>query len=229
MSRAVMLEKIRRCCSRARRVRQPLLLPEFPVYEDRVDTFRQELKRVGGDFFEARREDQLEAALSVVLRRAGATAIYWESEEIFQKHGIPYRLRNPEAFAQGDLVHSSHFGGRVKMPIILNAKRYERENLATVTLSASSALCGIAETASVLQPVGIGKGRLFCALPPAHLVFLSEKDLLNNHAECFTSIRLGQKGSALTLVTGPSRTADIEKTLVVGVHGPGHWSVILTG
>ena len=229
MSRAVVLERIRRGCRRARRVRQPLSLPEFPVYEDPVDRFRQELEKVGGDFFEARREGQLEAALSVVLRRAGATDIYWESEEIFQKHAIPYRLRNPEAFVRGDLVYSSHFGGRVKMPIILNAKRYERESLATVALSASSALCGIAETASVLQPVGTGKGRLFCVLPPAHLVFLSEKDLLINHAECFVSIRFGQKGSALTLVTGPSRTADIEKTLVVGVHGPRHWFVILTG
>ena len=73
-----------------------------------------------------------------------------------------------------------------------------------------------------------GVGRLLSVLPASHLVLLSERDILMNGKELFDRLRLGEEGSALTLVTGPSRTADIEKTLVVGVHGPKKLFVMLT-
>ena len=232
MSRSVLLEKIRRACRLAAPSASPPALPsqlpDFPRWEDSVATFSQELEKVGGVFLDARKEGQLAVALSTILEQTGSTEIYWEDRETFQKHGLPYSLRDPEAFAQGHLVYSFHFGGNIKFPLILNSKLRERKNLARLTLSISSALYGIAETGSVVHQVATGKGRLLSVLPRAHGVLLSEQNLLSNQKELFSNFRFQEGGSALTIITGPSRTADIEKTLVLGVHGPQYWYVILT-
>ena len=233
MSRSVLLEKIRHACKLGAPSASPLAplpsqLPDFPRWEDPVATFSQELEKAGGVFLDARKEGQLAVALSTMLEQTGSTEIYWEDREIFEKHDLPYSLRDPEAFEQGHLVYSFHFGGSIKFPLILNSKSREGENLARVTLSASSALYGIAETGSVVHEVAAGRGRLLSVLPRAHVMLLSEQDLLSNQKELFSKLRLQEEGSAVTIITGPSRTADIEKTLILGVHGPQYWYVILT-
>ncbi len=228
MSRATVLEKIRRACAAGTASELPDELPEFPSYEDAVSKFRDELEAAGGVFFDGRSSDELSRILSQILEKTGATEIYWECEEVFQKNDVPYRLRDPEAFRRQHLVFSYHFKGRVEFPLILNFKPYDRATLAAVPVSVSTAIFGIAETGTIVHSVTPGTGRLLSVLPEAHVVFLSEKDLLMNSVEFFGRTELGELGSALTLVTGPSRTADIEKILVKGVHGPRQWYVVLT-
>jgi len=116
----------------------------------------------------------------------------------------------------------------VKLPLTIRVKQRQRLELARISLSASSARFGVAETGTIVHAVRSGVGRLLSVLPPSHLVLLSEGDLLMNQKELFSHLRLGEEGSALTLVTGPSRTADIEKTLVMGAHGPKQLFVMLT-
>ncbi len=228
MSRAVLLERIRLACAAGTASELPDELPEFPSYEDAASKFRDELDAVGGVFFDGRSADELPQILSQILEKTGATEIYWECEEVFQKNGVPYRLRDPEAFSHQHLVFSYHFQGRVEFPLVLNFKPYDRATLGAVPISVSNATFGIAETGTIVHSVTPGTGRLLSVLPEAHVVFLSEKDLLMNSVEFFGRNELGKLGSALTLVTGPSRTADIEKTLVRGVHGPREWYVVLT-
>ena len=228
MSRAVVLEKIRLACAASTTAGLPEALPEFPVYEDAASKFHDELKATGGVFFDGRSSDELPRILSQILEKTGATEFYWESNEVFQKNDIPYRLRDPEAFRRQHLVFSHHFQGRVEFPLVLNFKPYDRATLAAVPVSVSNASFGIAETGTIVHSVAPGTGRLLSVLPEAHVVFLSEKDLLMNSVEFLDRMQLGELGSALTLVTGPSRTADIEKTLVLGVHGPRQWHVVLT-
>ena len=228
MSRSVMLRRIRSACARAESKALPAELPDFPTYDDPVDQFRQALERVDGHFWDGRCRERLTEALAGLLEQTQAQEIYWEQEAIFRKHDLPYRLRNPQAFADGLLVYSLHFQGRVQLPLVLHSKPYERETLAAMELSASSAAFGLAETGTVGQQVQAGTGRLLSVLPPQHVMLLSEQDLLANHHDFFQQAQLGETGSLLSFITGPSRTADIEKTLVVGVHGPQRWDVILT-
>ena len=60
-------------------------------------------------------------------------------------------------------------------------------------------------------------------LPPAHLVLARRDQIVPDLASAMTLLRQRYDGhwpSALSVITGPSRTADIEKILVFGAHGP---------
>jgi hypothetical protein len=227
VSRPKVLQKVRAACA-TRSVPLPDGFPEAPTYQDRVGVFRRELEAVGGVFLDSRERDPA-SVLSQVLKQTGHTEIYWEEEKIFTKHGLPYRLRLPESFSTPNLVFSHHFRGRVRPPITLAARTIELDRLAAIPISVSSASYVIAETGSIVQMVGPGRGRLLNVLPETHVVFLAETDLLSNSDQLLQRVRPGEEGSALTLVTGPSRTADIGKVLVKGMHGPRRWFVILTG
>ncbi|MFQ5740531.1 MAG: lactate utilization protein C [Acidobacteriota bacterium] len=229
MSRSRVLEKLRRIARQTGTVPElPSALPEFPRYDDPLRQFQREVEGVGGVFLEGRGEEELRSSLAEVLTASRTERIFWEDQPLFEKHRIPHRLRDPLAFKEGHLVFSDHFRGKVQFPCILSSKPYRRRHLASIRLSASSAACGLAETGTVVHETGPGKGRLLSILPPSHLVLLSRQDLLMHSLEFFQSVEPGKRASLLTMVTGPSRTADIEKTLTVGVHGPRQWFVILT-
>lgn len=227
MSRRSLLERIHQATAGTRIPELPRTLPHFPVYPDPVSQFRSALEQVGGVFLEGGTEEALARSLQSVLEQTGGKEIYWESPALFEKHGISTELRNPHAWTEGSLVYSVHLRSEVHFPLLLRAKPRERSILDQMAISATSAIFGIAETGSVAHETGAG-GRLLPMLAPAHICFLSRRDLLMNHAQFFERVRLGQDSSLLTLVTGPSRTADIEKTLIVGVHGPKQFFVIVT-
>jgi L-lactate dehydrogenase complex protein LldG len=66
------------------------------------------------------------------------------------------------------------------------------------------------------------EARLISLLPPAHIAVFAQSKILSGLDELLTLIpRPADRTSALVLITGPSRTADIEQILVRGVHGPG--------
>ena len=169
-------------------------MPEFPHYSDPVEKFRQELERVGGVFLDGRRSEKLAGALGLVLKESDSTEIYWEGEELFQKHGISFTLREPEAFARGSLLYSFHFRHQVRFPIILNSKPAERSHLARISLSASGARFGVAETGTVVHEVKAGRGRLLSLLPPAHSdVFVGTRSVDEpGHAVSFHASRTGE-------------------------------------
>ncbi len=91
----------------------------------------------------------------------------------------------------------------------------------------SQALYGLAETGSVVLAASPEEPRARSLLPAVHVSLLAEDRILPGLAELFEALG-GELPSALAIVTGPSRSADIEQKLVVGVHGPGEVHVVLT-
>ncbi len=90
----------------------------------------------------------------------------------------------------------------------------------------SSADAALAETGTVVISSGPGRSRLATLLPPVHIA-LVPTTCLTTDIFTWTAARQGALPSALTLITGPSKTADIEQTLAIGVHGPKRFMVIL--
>ncbi len=91
----------------------------------------------------------------------------------------------------------------------------------------SRALYGLADTGSVVLAASPEEPRANSLLPAVHVSLLAEDRILPGLAELFEAVG-GDLPSALAIVTGPSRSADIEQKLVVGVHGPGEVHVVLT-
>jgi L-lactate dehydrogenase complex protein LldG len=106
-----------------------------------------------------------------------------------------------------------------------------RERLAElddIVVGVTGAVAGLADTGSVALVSGPGRGRIASLLPPLHIAMLRVSQLHASYAAFLASHpRIEDVGSNLVLITGPSRTADIEMTLTRGVHGPGEVHVVL--
>ena len=95
-----------------------------------------------------------------------------------------------------------------------------------VRAGVTGALVGIADTGSLLLVSGAGQTLTASLLPEIHIAILKTSRLVPTLAD---ALRLPEvrTASAGVIVTGPSRTADIEMTLTIGVHGPGELHVFL--
>jgi L-lactate dehydrogenase complex protein LldG len=78
---------------------------------------------------------------------------------------------------------------------------------------------GIADTGTLAQNAEAAEQRLASTLPWTHIMLLGTGNIVADLPEFMTKMH-PSKSNYLTLITGPSKTADIERVLAVGVHGP---------
>ena len=90
----------------------------------------------------------------------------------------------------------------------------------------SRASYGLADTGSVVLESGPDEPRARHLLPEVHVSLLAESRIVAGLEELFVAVGTALP-SGLAIVTGPSRSADIEQRLVVGVHGPREVHVVL--
>jgi len=112
-----------------------------------------------------------------------------------------------------------------------------RRRLAESNMGITGADYAIAETGSVIVLPRKGLSRLVSVVPPVHVAIVRPQDILGTLDDLFALRRLefhrsgangnADMGSYLNFITGPSRTADIEQTIVVGVHGPREVHMVL--
>lgn len=103
-----------------------------------------------------------------------------------------------------------------------------RDEQAQAEIGVTGCHGAIAETGSLAVLSGRGCSRTVSLLPPVHVAVVRAADLLFSMGEFFARHSERIAGAAgCTFITGPSRTADIELTLTLGVHGPGRVIVIV--
>jgi L-lactate dehydrogenase complex protein LldG len=108
----------------------------------------------------------------------------------------------------------------------------DREELralcATCNYGISSADYGLSDTGSLVMISSREEARLVSLLPPAHIAVVPASKLLTGLDELYSILPWpAEQTSSMVLITGPSRTADIEQILVRGVHGPGEIHVVV--
>ncbi len=92
----------------------------------------------------------------------------------------------------------------------------------------SRASYALADTGSVVLAASPEEPRAASLLPDVHMTLVAEEVILAGLEELFAVVG-DDLPSSLAIVTGPSRSADIEQLLTVGVHGPGEVHVVIQG
>jgi L-lactate dehydrogenase complex protein LldG len=98
---------------------------------------------------------------------------------------------------------------------------------AAATVTVEEVFGAIAETGTLVCSSEGGRA-VQAGLLPAHHVAIVRRDRIFDTLDDFFAAVSGAPPTNLTLVTGPSRTADIELTLAIGVHGPEKLDILVT-
>jgi L-lactate dehydrogenase complex protein LldG len=107
-----------------------------------------------------------------------------------------------------------------------------REALFGADLGISGVDCLVAETGTVVFESRRTEPRSLSLLPPVHIAVAERGQLIPDLFDLFESKLAGDQGrlpACVSLITGPSKTGDIEMRLVTGVHGPAAVHVVLIG
>ena len=104
-----------------------------------------------------------------------------------------------------------------------------RSDLFACDLGITAAQWAIAETGTLVLESERERNRLASLVPPVHIAIIQAGRIRRTMSEVLKLISDSEAGlsRAITFITGPSRTSDIELTLAIGVHGPGKLYVIV--
>jgi L-lactate dehydrogenase complex protein LldG len=108
---------------------------------------------------------------------------------------------------------------------------FDKDALEACDAGLTTCECLVAQTGSILVSSQSG-GRALSILPHAHVVIATVAQVVPILADALALARerhAGRLPSMLSFITGPSRTGDIERILVLGAHGPKELLVILVG
>ncbi len=181
----------------ARSNRSPMKSTISHDFQSLFDAFSSELRSLGGDAVALEREADI---LEFVLEKTGSTDNVFVYDGISRDYGTTVR----KIGEQRAIKISTEFDG-------------SRHSASLFDAAISSCAACIAETGTVVIE---NSPRLPAALAPKLFVFADPGKLIPSLDDFFAAEYRDFVGSNLFLITGPSRTADIEKELVTGVHGP---------
>ncbi|MBZ5619766.1 MAG: lactate utilization protein [Acidobacteriia bacterium] len=103
-----------------------------------------------------------------------------------------------------------------------------RDLCASCDIGITSADYALADTGTLVMLSSPQEARMISLLPPAHIAVLPRERILSGLDELFSILPdPASQTSSMVLITGPSRTADIEQILVRGVHGPGQLTIVV--
>ncbi len=178
--------------------------------------FQREFERVGGVFHRATTWADVPGVVGGIGRERSAKALVaWHPSAL----GADFTA----ALAREGLATES------MPPAGLEDERTRpdlRARIAAADLGLTGVDLAIAETGSLLLLSGSGRPRSTSLLPPTHVAVFDRTRLVESLAqvgvflEAWHAAPSATRGAMINVITGPSRTADIELTLTRGVHGP---------
>jgi L-lactate dehydrogenase complex protein LldG len=98
-------------------------------------------------------------------------------------------------------------------------------------LGITGAFCAIAETGTLVVLAGADTPTATTLLPDTHVAVVRAERVVSGMEEAFALVRQerGAMPRAMNMISGPSRTGDVEQTIVLGAHGPFRVHIIVVG
>lgn len=197
-SRGIILNKIKQALSKKKNFLQE---PNFssPIYTESNETdlsivFAENFVKTKGEFIFCESQAEFALALNTYIQKKELSRVYAWEEQIY--------------------------------PLLNQAKilyRNDEENFSEADTGITTCEYLIARTGSMFISSAPRSGRRLGVFPHIHIVVAYTSQIVKDIDDGLSGIRKKYNGnipSMVSLVTGPSRTADIEKTLVLGAHGP---------
>lgn len=197
-SRGIILNKVKQALSKKKNNLQE---PNFssPIFtksseKDLTITFAENFVQTKGEFIFCESEKEFMESLQLIVKKKKLKHIFAWEEKLY-----PYLEKSRVSFSKNETDFLK----------------------AEVGLTLCESL--IARTGSILISSHSRSGRRLSVFPPLHIVVAFTSQVVNDIEDSLSAVKKKYEGnlpSMISLVTGPSRTADIEKTLVLGAHGP---------
>lgn len=168
-----------------------------------------------GDAFE---KFDLVAKFKIEFESVGGIFIKSKFEKVFDEVS---KIINDEKI---DKIFIESFGNELddflkNLPVKqIITQPHSAKQIAEVDASITGCDFLIAETGTIVLKHTLNRFKSSALLPRVHIVVANEGQIFGTLEEVFAQI--DEKFDSLLLITGPSRTADIEKVIVRGVHGP---------
>jgi L-lactate dehydrogenase complex protein LldG len=183
---------------------------QWPAAE-RVERLRKGMEAVHTEFLEA-------------------TIATWPAvvQAFCDREGFNNLLYGPTSEAGSVLTGTWTSEGTQLMPYDRPVEAFKDELFTGVDAGFTGTVGGVAETGGLLLMPGPAEPRLMSLVPPIHIAMLRSSTIHNTFWSAIKALGWGRAlpPNAL-LISGPSKTADIEQTLAYGVHGPKRLIVVL--
>jgi L-lactate dehydrogenase complex protein LldG len=161
---------------------------------------------------------------------SGTVDLVTEADEVpsavaafLRRHNLPMQIRRGEDCRLAELPWQREATLEVTTGVSDGAQ----------LVSVSHALGAVAETGTMVLTSGADNPTTLNFLPDNHVVVLDAKDIAGDFETVWARLRdkygVGVMPRTVNLITGPSRSADIEQTLILGAHGPRRLHVIVVG
>jgi len=181
-----------------------------------ASAFARELEEVGGRFLGIVTPAELTNRIVSFAGEIGARTVALGQ-------GVAFDMD-----VMGEALERADFRIVRTIPVADIERAAMRARVADADLGIAEADFGIASTGTLAVVSNANRPGSLTLLPPASLVIVQIDRVMPNLAAVLAE--MGPRGVAenrMTLITGPSRTADIEKRIVIGVHGPKSLHVIV--
>jgi L-lactate dehydrogenase complex protein LldG len=184
--------------------------PEIRPIEDPPARFLQKLEALGGHGSRAgTMEEATGYVVTIARERSAKLLVRWDDAEL-EGFDVPLAEAGVEVAVPRDPESFREVAGRADVGL-------------------STASWAIAETGSLVLESGPGRGRSVTLLPPTYVAVVRADQILRTVPEAISKYAGGRVPANVCFHTGPSRSGDIEMSLVVGMHGPGDVHVVVVG